>query len=470
MSVAEESFAIVHLGCNANTSDAEALAEEFLAAGSRLARNTDDATSVVVMTCGFTHERQQASISQIERLQERPSPPRVIVSGCLPGIRPDALAHLSGSLEIRLPGDIAHRGAGFGAPDQNQHSSSAPVSKAEIQAMPLARIRVSRGCLGNCSFCAIPRATGPLASRSIREVRSEMQWLLSQGKRRILLSGEDVGAYGRTEGTSLGDLLSELLSVPEDFELTIESINPNWLGLLLKDHSSLLSDHRLSDKWYVPFQAATDRLLRIMHRPYSSAKAEEWVMQLRELRPGIQLTTDLIVGHPGELADDVFAAEALLERTSPSFLQLMGFDAHAGTPAAEYPMLVSRQARAIRLASVLVAFVSVLTTRMGDTRADLAWPTPISPLDLATLPVNTNMHGSDVFDTLLLAIEHSGAGEVVGESRLDFGQEAADLSALQRLVSRLAELGGPSKASQHSFAESLCSRIRMPGAVNIHIS
>jgi radical SAM superfamily enzyme YgiQ (UPF0313 family) len=261
------------------------------------------------------------------------------------------------------------------------------------------RVRVSRGCAGRCSFCVIPRATGPLQSREGDKIRDDILAALSRGCREIILAGEDVGAYGRDRGTSLATLLSDLVTVEADFELVVESINPQWLGCLLAAAPNLLANRRISRHWYVPLQAATDSLLRVMRRPYNIRQGLTSLHRLRAIRPDACIVTDFIVGHPGETLADVHEAAALFRRFSFDYVEIMKFDAHEGATATSLPDQVPEEERQRRAFALIVAFVQALVEWRGITGADAI----AAYLDsIPRLPINTNLTRSEL-EALLTA-------------------------------------------------------------------
>jgi len=358
---------------------------ELVNAGALETTSHQDADLTIIMTCGFTTERQVESLREIKAAVQNQLGRRVVVSGCLPDINEGSLQGL-GDFQVLRPRQI-------GEPDLIAKLWPAFRGQAERQPAiaadrPLHRVRVSRGCMGKCSFCAIPRATGPLASRPASDIYDEVSRIVGAGGRKILLAGEDVGAYGRDQNSSLGALLELLLSIHGEFELVVESINPQWLGLLLDEFPCLVSEPRISRRWYVPVQAGSDHLLRIMRRPYNVARAASSLHRLRELRPDLYLISDVIVGHPGETHQDLLASAHFLDRHQIDYAEIMRFNAHPGTAASALPDQISAAEAQLRAEYLVLVFIRTLiekATRAGATRLSTDFARH------GTLPINTNI-------------------------------------------------------------------------------
>lgn len=449
-------FALVQLGCHASRADAQQIARNLAAAGLVRANGQEDADVVVIMTCGFTHQKQLESVREIESALSLSARPRVVVGGCLPDINGDLLGKIEG-IRIARPRDLDQ-------PDGPHHPrsifkvlASGEQLRPEEGPVGIHRIRVCRGCMGECSYCAIPRAAGRLSSRSTGAVRADLMRAVAVGHRNIMLAGEDVGAYGRDRGTSLGALLTNLLTVEGEFNITVESVNPQWLGLLLRDYSALLADRRLNNRWYVPLQAASDTLLRLMRRPYTIDGALQALRRLRSLQRDAHIITDFIVGHPGETLQDVLSAIALLERVKIDYVEIMKFDEHEGTLAARLPDRVQDSEKNDRASLLLLTFVLSLMRQS----VPLVPPGPSFAVDpLSTLPVNTNLT-RDELRTHMLAALTQGSSSTQGGRRAS----ESDGSATAALASTIQQFCGGDRAQAAQLVQRICARIGPPQAV-----
>jgi MiaB/RimO family radical SAM methylthiotransferase len=168
----------------------------------------------------------------------------------------------------------------------------------------VAILPICRGCLGACSFCAVKKARGNLQSYSIASLKKKFSFLLDNGSKEIWLTAQDAGCYGKDIGTSLPELLTELLKDNRDFRLRIGMMNPNHLKQMLPRISKTLKDNRIYLFLHVPFQSGSNRILKLMNRNY---KIEEFVSNVKRLRktfPDLTLSTDIIVGFPSETEKD----------------------------------------------------------------------------------------------------------------------------------------------------------------------
>jgi tRNA A37 methylthiotransferase MiaB len=194
---------------------------------------------------------------------------------------------------------------------------------------------VSKGCASACSYCAIRLSMGHVRSRPIPEVMSEFRQALLQGHDCFVLIGEDVGAYGIDCGQSFCDLLAALFSVPGDFKLILNDVNPRWLPRYETTLLRLLADN--SERVHslvLPIQSGSDRILGLMQRGYRIAEIEQALLHLRQRVPDLNVITHLIVGFPSETQDDFRASLRLVESYPFSAVDIYRYSERRMTSAA----------------------------------------------------------------------------------------------------------------------------------------
>jgi MiaB/RimO family radical SAM methylthiotransferase len=222
-------------------------------------------------------------------------------------------------------------------------------------------IRVSTGCLSQCTFCAIPNAAGRTKSRSIPDIVSEVNSLVQGGAGSFLLTSEDVGAYGLDIGVSYAGLVSTLLQETKAELLSIDTLNPRWLFRTLPQTIHFLGSKRVSPLLYVPVQSGSDKILRRMARGYTSNDVRYILDSLSKERPDVRLVTDFIVGFPGETEADFEATRTIFRdyRSSIQYVEVFKYTERPGTAATRFadpvPDPVRDQRARVLLADVLEA-------------------------------------------------------------------------------------------------------------------
>ncbi len=218
-----------------------------------------------------------------------------------------------------------------------------------------AYLKIQEGCNQYCSYCIIPYARGPLRSRSLRNIREEVGRLTDAGYKEIVLIGIHLGCYGREmkDGTTLYDAVKAALSVPGLQRLRLGSlesveVEDKLLGMMAKDR-------RLCPHLHLPLQSGCDKILKDMNRPYSTAKFKMLLEQIRKQLPEIAITTDVIVGFPGETPEDFAQTCRFVQECGFAKMHIFPYSMRKGTPAAarrdQIPEPVKKE-RAEKLAEI----------------------------------------------------------------------------------------------------------------------
>ena len=279
-------FSVRFLGCKVSHADAQELRERLVAAGHDERRGGVDVA--VVNTCSVTHEAVRKSRQAVRRAARRGA--RVYVTGCAANLPTDAFADVDGDVRVvRLPSE---RAAAFVAGDVGSIGCvDASVGLDRVRAF----VKVQDGCSFGCSFCVIPQVRGASRSRRAAAVLGEIRRRVEQGHREVVLTGINLGCYrDRAAGYDLPLLVREAGATPGLLRLRLSSIEVNHLGKPLL--RALRETPTVSRHLHVPLQSGHDRVLRAMGRRYSAATYLRRVAQA----DGFNLTTDVIVGFPGE--------------------------------------------------------------------------------------------------------------------------------------------------------------------------
>jgi ribosomal protein S12 methylthiotransferase len=326
-----------------------------------------DADIVLVNTCGFIDAAKVESIDtiiEISRLKEEGKIKKLVVAGCLAQRYPKELARelpevdlFIGTGEVPKIAEILRRQE---AEENRRQYVGIPqylydYDTPRIRATPAhtAFLKVSEGCDHKCAFCIIPQLRGPHRSRSIDSVVHETALLARSGVKEINLIAQDLTAYGRDrkDGTTLCGLLGKMVEVPEVVWIRLLYAYPNFLD------ESLLGIIRENDKICkyidIPFQHISRRLLQRMRRGKGGSAVRETVEKLRSAIPGLTLRTSLIVGFPGETAEDFEALLDFVEETQFDRLGVFKYSEEEGTAAANMDGKVSEEEKERRWQEVM---------------------------------------------------------------------------------------------------------------------
>ncbi len=351
------------LGCKVNQYEVEAMAGIFRRGGYTVVDFTAPAEVLIVHTCAVTAQAEQKS-RQVIRQAVRRNPEAVIaVTGCYSQIAADQIAQIPG-VDVII--GTAERGqiltlveaAAAGkavAPvisDSRQAGDFEELPVYEYASRTRASLKIQEGCDQFCSYCIVPYTRGKVRSRALGAIVAEAERLVSMGFKEIVLTGIHLGAYGKDlpEPLLLTDVLAALQAVPGLARLRISSIEPTEISdrLLAQIAGSAVICRHL----HIPLQSGDDTVLGRMNRRYSAAEFRAVIDRVRAAVPDIGLSTDIIVGFPGETDEQFENTYALAAAVGFGHLHVFQYSRRTGTPAAKLPDQVLpavKEARSKRL-------------------------------------------------------------------------------------------------------------------------
>ncbi len=207
--------------------------------------------------------------------------------------------------------------------------------------VPIFSIRVARGCLEECSFCAIRSAVGPLRSKSLDDILLEFRRGLRQGSKLFEIIAEDVGAYGQDIGTNMVELITHLFSLQGDYQIIFTDINIRHMIRSAMQMTVLLASNvKKVSLIKMSVQSGSDKILRLMRRGYTAAQAKECLRQLRRACPGIPLETHVLVGFPGETDEDFRLTVEFLRAVRFDSIQVYRYTHRPGTASSQMESIV----------------------------------------------------------------------------------------------------------------------------------
>ena len=328
------------VGCKLNQSEIEALARGFVQAGYQLAQASEEADLCVVNTCTVTQVADRKSRQLIRRLRRANPTARLIVTGCYAEMCPQELKAID-EVDLIVGNQDKERlvelteGLGW-----ESGSSKAPTSNLQLPTsnfqFPMghtrAFVKIQDGCNNRCAYCIVPLARGRERSRPRRDILEEIEALVAAGYKEVVLTGVHIGGYGRDLGTSLSQLVEAILTETTMPRLRLSSIE-SWD--LEPSLLRLWENPRLCRHLHLPLQSGCDVTLQRMGRRYTTSLYAHLVDAARRSVPDLAVTTDVIVGFPGETAEEFAASLSFVEEMEFARTHVFKYSARPGTAAAE---------------------------------------------------------------------------------------------------------------------------------------
>ncbi len=340
----------VTLGCKVNQYETQLVREGLLSVGFVDAAPDEPADLCVVNTCTVTHEGDAKGRQLIRRLHRENPQARIVVMGCYATRAPEEVARLPGVSEVitdkrEIP-DLLGR---FGVIDL-------PTGIRGLHGRQRAYVKVQDGCLLRCTYCIIPMVRPTMYSRPAADIVNEVRGLIETGHREIVLTGIHLGHYGvdfnrqrpRSEWTRLATLVRQLCEIPEDFRVRLSSIEATEVT---KDLIEVLRDYpeKVAPHLHVCLQSGSDRILQRMDRRWNAKRIVDRCQAVAEVLDDPAMTTDVIVGFPGESEDDFAETLDVCRQIGFSKIHSFPFSARKGTPAAEFPDQIDAEVKAERM-------------------------------------------------------------------------------------------------------------------------
>jgi len=341
------------LGCRLNEAELETWASQFMQHGHQVTTDAVEADVIVFNSCAVTAQADRKSRQQIGRLQRGNPDARLIVTGCHASLNSAAVREMPGVVLVLENADkeqlVTHTLQLLGAVDDQQAQAEPRLGEALNTLLLRGRhrgfIKIQDGCRYRCTYCIVTLARGEERSRSEAEILAEINRLHRQGVQEIALTGVHVGGYGSDIDSSLYRLLNEILEHSEIPRIRLASVEP-WD--LPSNFFDLFRDSRLMPHMHLPLQSGCDSVLRRMARRCKTAEFARLVEHARSAVPGFNVTTDLIVGFPGETELEWRQTMKFVEQTGFGHMHIFPFSPRAGTKAARLPAQVDAATKKAR--------------------------------------------------------------------------------------------------------------------------
>jgi threonylcarbamoyladenosine tRNA methylthiotransferase MtaB len=395
-------IAFTTLGCKVNQSETDLLARQFAAAGYECVDFEEPADVYLVNTCTVTHVADRKSRQLVRQAERANEDALIVATGCYASIVGDALAS-----HRRLIVRNRDKERLFELVDGRLHAEATPVaSLVDVekyldvsggQDRTRAMVKAQDGCDSHCTYCIIPRARGRSRSLPPEDVVRRVQALVDEGHAEVVITGVDLGSYGEENDTlpDLGGLLRRVLAETDVQRVRVSSLEP---GDFNESWLDLWSDPRLCRHLHVPLQAGSGSVLERMERKYTPDDFLAMVAACRTAVDGITITTDVMVGFPGETNAEFDEGYQFIREIRFDGMHVFRYSQRSGTRAARMPDQVPDEVKAERsrlLREEAAAGVARLINRHVDRVGLVAWESETDGIWRGLTDTNVRVYGPD---------------------------------------------------------------------------
>src|SRR5690554_1205241 len=344
-----QTVALHTLGCKLNFSETSTIGKEFLRNGFSIVDFKEKADVYVLNTCSVTQNAEKDCRQFVRRALKQNPDAYIIVTGCYAQLRPEEIAGIKG-VDIVLGSNEKFKlfslidnfekknlACIFVSPTDKLNEFG-PAHSTDADSRTRAYLKIQDGCDYKCSFCTIPKARGLSRSMNPDDAVREFQNLVNAGYKEIVLTGVNVGDYGKAYSTNLYNLLLRFKNINGSFRIRISSIEPN---LLSDDIISLTAENeKLCKHFHIPLQSGSPEILKQMKRRYKISYYAELIHKCKETIPDMGIGVDVITGFPGETEVEFLKTYKFLNELPVSYLHVFTYSERPGTKAVELPGVV----------------------------------------------------------------------------------------------------------------------------------
>lgn len=323
----DKKYKIYTLGCKLNFAESSTIARNMENNGMSKAARGESAERVVINSCAVTAQSEKKARELIRRVVRENPGAEVIVTGCYAKLRGDEIQNIKGVSRIDTVKDLTS----FSLAERTRSF-----------------LKIQDGCDYHCTYCTVWRARGKSRNAPIPTIIEQAELIAKSGVQEIVLTGVNIGDFGRSTDNKFIDLIQELDKVEGISRYRISSIEPNLLTpeILEFCHSS----EKFMPHYHIPLQSGSKRVLKAMGRRYSPEEFEEKIKLVKELTPNVFIGVDIIVGFPGESDEEFEESYSLLERVRPAFLHIFPYSMRPGTVAEKMEEQVASEVKRERAA------------------------------------------------------------------------------------------------------------------------
>jgi threonylcarbamoyladenosine tRNA methylthiotransferase MtaB len=328
------------LGCKLNQAETELLARQLTEAGYEVVPQLDDADVYILNTCTVTHTADAKSRHRLRLAHHRNPGALVVATGCYAQREPEKLSQIEGvNLVIgndeksELPRLLEKAGGRPTAADLTGNPAPSLRTRAFV--------KIQDGCNSYCAYCIVPLVRGREKSLPATQVVAEVEQRVADGYKEVVLTGTKVGSY-QDDGTNLRELLKRILTETDVPRLRLSSLQPQEISPEL---IGLWRDERLCPHFHLSLQSGSDSVLRRMKRRYSVSEYQKAVSLVRHLLPDAAITTDVIVGFPGETTEEFQESYEMYRDLEFARIHVFPYSLRPGTEAARMPDKINEKVK-----------------------------------------------------------------------------------------------------------------------------
>ncbi len=336
-------------GCEKRKLDAQRVLNFFKANNFRYTQDPRRADFVVYMTCAFSKIHEELSLKKLIKIYDRKAPhAQFIVSGCLPSINPKAVARFPDTIFIgpreldkfdqliapevhfnQIPDPNTTIFEGHRMDSTDYYAAAGEARREYDWAKQGFKIRINEGCLGNCAYCVTRLATRELQSKPLELILREFRSGLDEEVNSFFFTGGDSGAYGIDLGITIVHLLREVVNIPKTFKIHFHDFGVQWLINHLDDLILIFQSYpEKLGCFNFPVQSGSDKILKLMRRPYTAAAVLRALQTLKQKVPAIKIGTHFIAGFPGETEEDFQLSVEFVKKAPLDFFMTFPYADH----------------------------------------------------------------------------------------------------------------------------------------------
>ncbi len=343
------------LGCKLNFAETSSIGKTLKDAGIRTARKGEKADIIVVNTCSVTEVADKKCRQAIHRLVKSHPGAYVIVTGCYAQLKPDTVADIEGVdlvLGAEQKGDLMKYLVTL---DKSAHGAAITTATKDIRTFSPSCsrgdrtryfLKVQDGCDYFCSYCTIPFARGRSRNGKISDLVAQAKEVASEGGKEIVLTGVNIGDFGKTTGETFFDLVKALDEVEGIERYRISSIEPNLLTDEIIEFVS--TSKRFMPHFHIPLQSGCDEVLKLMRRRYDTELFASKIKKIKQLMPDAFIGVDVIVGTRGETPEYFETAYNFINSLDVTQLHVFSYSERPGTQALKIDYVVSPEEKHLR--------------------------------------------------------------------------------------------------------------------------
>lgn len=334
------------LGCKVNQYETEAMEEIFVKRGYNVVDGNEEADVYVINTCTVTNLGDRKSRQFIRRAKKSNEDSIVVAVGCYSQVAPEEVEKIEG-VDIVIGTTDRDKIVDFCEEAKTKrkkinvvksikgHKKFESLNIYDVKSKTRAYIKIQEGCNQFCSYCIIPYARGPIRSRDLDDIIKETERLAEAGFKEVILTGIHVASYGKDlKNIDLLKVIEEVSKVEGIERIRLSSVEPTLIDERFMEKA--LEIKKLCDHFHLSLQSGSDTVLNRMNRKYTTSQYEEIVKLIRRYMPDAGITTDIIVGFPGETEEEFEETYNFVKNIGFSRIHVFKYSPRKGTPASKF--------------------------------------------------------------------------------------------------------------------------------------